>query len=157
MNVSGEVEETRLQISGRDPACRGRDPAPRWGRANLRKLAFFRVRRLEIRGARYLAPDDVVARLRVDTLRSIIDDVTPLEARLRALPQVAGVEITRKLSGTLVVKVQENLPVALVPRGDGLAAVRFARGRALPIDPSRAALDPPMLTQRRSRRSSPHW
>jgi cell division protein FtsQ len=120
--------------------------APRWGRANLRKLAYFHVRRLEIRGVRYLEPDDVVARLRVDTLRSIIDDVTPLENRLRALPQVAGVEITRRFPGTLIVTVQENLPVALVPRGDGLQPYDSS-GRALPIDPSRAALDLPILTQ----------
>jgi len=119
--------------------------APRWGRANLRKLAYFHVRKLEIRGVRYLQPDDVVARLRVDTLRSIIDDVTPLEARLRTLPQVASVDISRRYPGTLIVTIQENLPVALVPRGDGLQPYD-STGRALPFDPSRATLDLPILT-----------
>ena len=119
--------------------------APRWGRANLRKLDYFHVRKLEIRGVKYLQPDDVVARLRVDTLRSIIDDVTPLEARLRALPQVGSVAITRRFPGTLIVTIQENLPVALVPRGDGLQPYDSS-GRALPIDPSRATLDLPILT-----------
>jgi cell division protein FtsQ len=120
--------------------------SPRWVRANLRKLDYFHVRKLEIRGVRYLQPDDVVARLRVDTVRSIVDDIAPLEDRLRSLPQVASVDIHRRFPGTLVVTISENLPVALVPRGDGLAAYDSA-GRVLPIDPSRASLDLPILTR----------
>jgi cell division protein FtsQ len=119
--------------------------SPRWGRANLRKLSYFHVRKIEIRGVSYLQPEDVVARLRVDTLRSIIDDVTPLEERLRSLPQVSAAEITRRFPGTLIVTIQENLPVALVPGGDGLQPYDSS-GRALPIDPSRASLDLPILT-----------
>jgi len=119
--------------------------APRWGRAAMHRMTYFHVRKLEIRGVRYLQPDDVVARLRVDTLRSIVDDVTPLEARLRSHPQVADVNITRRFPGTLIVTIKENMPVALVPRGDGLQPYDSA-GRALPIDPSRANLDLPVLT-----------
>jgi cell division protein FtsQ len=119
--------------------------SPRWGRANLRKLSYFHVRKIEIRGVSYLQPEDVVARLRVDTLRSIIDDVTPLEERLRSLPQVSSAEITRRFPGTLIVTIQENLPVALVPSGDGLQPYDTS-GRAQPIDPSRASLDLPILT-----------
>ena len=120
--------------------------SPRWGRAALHRMAYFHVRKLDIRGTTYLQPEDVVARLRVDTLRSIVDDVGPLEARLRSHPQVADVTITRRLPGTLVVTIRENMPVALVPRGDGLLPYDSA-GRALPIDPSRAALDLPVLMQ----------
>ncbi len=120
--------------------------SPSWGRASLRKLTYFHVRRLDIRGLTYLQPEDVVARLRVDTLRSIVDDVTPLEARLRSHPQIAEVSISRRLPGTLVVTIRENLPVALVPRGDGLQPYDSA-GRPLPIDPSREALDLPVLVQ----------
>ncbi len=120
--------------------------SPRWGRASLRKLAYFHVRKLDIRGTTYLQPADVVARLRVDTTRSIVDDVSPLEARLRSHPQVAGVSITRRLPGTLIITIRENMPVALVPRGDGLVPYD-SMGKALPIDPSRASLDLPILTQ----------
>jgi cell division protein FtsQ len=119
--------------------------SPRWGRATLHRLTYFHVRKLEIRGVRYLQPEDVVARLRVDTLRSIVDDVTPLEVRLRSHPQVAAVEITRRFPGTLIVTIRENMPIALVPRGDGLQPYDSA-GRALPIDPSRSGLDLPVLT-----------
>ncbi len=119
--------------------------SPRWGRATLHRLTYFHIRKLEIRGVRYLQPNDVVARLRVDTLRSIVDDVGPLEARLRSHPQVADVHITRRFPGTLVVTIKENMPVALVPRGDGLQPYD-SLGQALPIDPSSAMLDLPVLT-----------
>jgi cell division protein FtsQ len=119
--------------------------SPRWGRATLHRMTYFHVRKLEIRGLRYMQPEDVVARLRVDTLRSIVDDISPLEARLRSHPQVADVSITRRFPGTLIVTVTENMPVALVPRGDGLQPYDSA-GRRLPIDPSRASMDLPVLT-----------
>ena len=119
--------------------------APRWGRATMHRMTYFHVRKLEIRGVRYLQPSDIVGRLRVDTLRSIVDDIAPLEARLRSHPQVADVAITRRFPGTLVVTIKENMPVALVPRGDGLQPYDSS-GRALPIDPSRANLDLPVLT-----------
>ncbi len=119
--------------------------APKWGRAAMHRMTYFHVRKLEIRGVRYLQPDDVVARLRVDTLRSIVDDIAPLEARLRSHPQVADVQITRRFPGTLIITIRENMPVALVPRGDGLQPYDSA-GRALPIDPSTANLDLPVVT-----------
>jgi cell division protein FtsQ len=119
--------------------------APRWGRATMHRMTYFHVRKLDIRGVRYLQPSDIVARLRVDTLRSIVDDITPLEARLKSHPQVADVHITRRFPGTLIVTITENMPVALVPRGDGLQPYDSA-GRALPIDPSSTNLDLPVVT-----------
>lgn len=119
--------------------------SPRWATAALHRLTYFHVRSIEIRGVRYLQPEDVVSRLRVDTLRSIVDDVAPLEARLRRHAQVADVHITRRFPGTLIVTIRENLPVALVPVGDGMQPYDSA-GRALPIDPTRAGLDLPVLT-----------
>lgn len=118
--------------------------SPRWGSAALRRMTYFHVRKLEIRGVRYLQPEAVVSRLRVDTLRSIIDDLAPLEARLRKHPQVADAHITRRFPGTLVVTIRENPPVALVPVGDGMQPYDSA-GRALPIDPTRAGLDLPVV------------
>ncbi len=114
------------------------------GRGELHRLTYFHVRTIEIRGTRYLQPADVVARLRIDTTRSLFDDIAPLEARLRTHPQIAAVRITRRSPGTLVVTVTENLPVALVPKGDGLSPYDSA-GRSLPIDPSLTSLDLPIL------------
>jgi cell division protein FtsQ len=120
---------------------------PWWGRALLREMDFFRVRRVEIEGARYAAPDEIVSRLRVDTTASVWDDVTPLEARVREHPQVRDARIRRKLPGTLVVVVTENPPVALVSTAKGLE-VTDATGRALPVDPTTIDVDLPVLVRR---------
>lgn len=124
--------------------------SPWWGRALLQQLDFFRVRRVEIQGARYAAPDEIVSRLRVDTTASVWDDVSPLEARVREHPQVSEVRIRRKLPGTLVVVIEENPPVALVgsrERNDGLV-VTDASGATLPVDPTIIDVDLPVLVQR---------
>lgn len=120
--------------------------SPWWGRALLRQMDFFRVRRVEIEGARYAAPDEIVSRLRVDTTASIWDDVSPLEARVREHPQVREARIRRRLPGTLVVVVTENPPVALVSSARGLV-VTDAAGQSLPVDPTTIDVDLPVLAQ----------
>ena len=109
-------------------------------------MAFFRVRHVEILGARYTAAADVVERLRIDTLASVWDATAPLEARLSRHPLVRGVTVERKLPGTLVVRLDEHVPVALVPAANGFSAYD-ERGVALPIDPSIADVDAPILAR----------
>lgn len=119
--------------------------AAAWGvRAGARQMAFFRVRAVEVRGARYLQPNEIVARLHVDTLTSLWDDLEPLRQRVRRHPQVDDVRIERRMPGTLVVIVRENLPVALIQTAAGLLPFD-SLGRQLPIDPSRANLDLPIV------------
>ncbi len=118
--------------------------APWWGRRALAGLAFFRVRAVEVDGTRYLSPGDVVARLGIDTTASVWDDARPLEARVRAHPQVRSATIGRKLPGTLVVRIVERTPVALAPTPDGLRAYD-ASGAMLPIDLTRVDLDLPIV------------
>ncbi|MFI5245285.1 MAG: cell division protein FtsQ/DivIB [Gemmatimonadales bacterium] len=121
--------------------------SPWWGRALLHRLDFFRVRRVEIDGARYVSPDEIVSRMRMDTTASLFDDVGPLEQRVRQHPSVRDVRIERKLPGTLIVRITENLPVAFVQAASGLVAVDAA-GRQLPVDPARADVDLPLLAMR---------
>ena len=121
--------------------------APWWGRAGLRRLEFFRVRRVEIDGTRYVSPDQIVSRLRVDSTASVFDDMELFEKRVRLHPSVREVRITRRLPGTLVVRITENLPVALVPAASGLVPVD-ATGRSLPVDPATADVDLPVLASR---------
>jgi cell division protein FtsQ len=121
--------------------------SPWWGLAALRHLDFFRVRRVEIDGARYVSPDEIVSRLRIDTTQSLFDDVGPLEKRVRQHPSVRDVRIERKLPGTLVVRITENLPVAFVQAASGLVAVD-ATGRSLPVDPATADVDLPVMAVR---------
>ena len=121
--------------------------SPLWGPRALRRLDFFRVQKVEVVGTRYLAPPDVVRNMRVDTTASVWDDLRPLRERLRGHPQVDSVDVTRRLPGTLVVRLRERLPVAFVP-GDGGLRVVDARGVRLPIDPAASRLDLPVVPAR---------
>ena len=116
-----------------------------WGaRAAARQLAFFRVRSVEIKGVRYLQPSDIVSRLRIDTVASLWDDLEPYRQRVSKHPQVGDVRITRRMPGTLVVTIRENLPVGLAQTPGGLVPLDSV-GRRLPIDPSRTSLDLPIV------------
>ncbi|HET9010205.1 MAG TPA: FtsQ-type POTRA domain-containing protein [Gemmatimonadaceae bacterium] len=119
--------------------------APFWGPRGLSTLAFFRVRKVEVLGLRYTPPGELLARLRVDTTRSVWDPLAPLAARVATHPQVERVVVTRRLPGTLVVDVTERRPVALVALGTTLRAVD-ERGVTLPLDPSRTPVDAPIVT-----------
>ena len=121
--------------------------APFWAPLFLRRMAFFRVRHVEVVGARYLEPTEIIARLRVDTLASVWDATGPLEQRVAQNPLVSGVHIERKLPGTLVVRLVEHAPVALVATANGFRAYD-ERGVALPIDPTAADVDAPILAGR---------
>jgi cell division septal protein FtsQ len=119
-----------------------------WGvRSSARKMAFFRVRSVEIRGVRYLQPADVLGRLKADTLMSLWDDLEPLRQRVLHHPQVSDVSIARRMPGTLVVTVKENQPVALIQSSSGLLPYD-SLGRQLPIDPARTNLDLPIVATR---------
>ena len=118
--------------------------APLWAPPLLARLAFFRVRKVEVLGLRYTPAAEILERLRVDTTRSVWDPLAPLAQHVRTHPQVAQAVVTRKLPGTLVVEVTERRPVALVATGEGLRAVD-ERGVKLPLDPSRTPVDAPVV------------
>mgnify|MGYP002336204885 CR=1 FL=1 len=114
-----------------------------WGRLILAQLAFFRIREVEVTGTRYLDPTKVVARMRVDTLRSIWDETDTYRYRVESHPQVTSATVERKLPSKLLVTVAENLPVALVPTATGFQAFDSA-GRELPMDVRLTAPDLPI-------------
>ncbi|HJQ54154.1 MAG TPA: FtsQ-type POTRA domain-containing protein [Gemmatimonadaceae bacterium] len=119
-----------------------------WGvQSAARQMAFFRVRRVEIRGARYLQPGEIIARMKIDTLASLWNDLEPYRQRVKQHPQVSDASISRRLPGTLVVTIRENLPVALIQTRTGLLAYD-SLGTQLPIDPSRTSLDLPIVASR---------
>lgn len=129
------------------PAALALLTSPLWARRAASSLSFFRVRHVEVSGVRYLAPPEVVRRLGADTSTSVWTDLVPLERRVEEHPLVADAVVSRRLPGTLVVRVTENRPVALVAARGGLRAYD-ANGRLLPIDPSRAPLDLPVAASR---------
>jgi cell division protein FtsQ len=110
-------------------------------------MAFFHVHRVEIVGTHYIAPTEILSRLRVDTLTSVWAPTAPLVARVQRHPAVQSAVISRKLPGTLVVEITERVPVALVSASGGFS-VYDARGVALPIDLTSVTVDAPVLMQR---------
>jgi cell division protein FtsQ len=122
-------------------------PASWLARKAASRMDFFRLKSVAVEGNRYLSADSVMQRLRVDTTRSVFDDTGPLVERIKSMPQISEVEIRRRLPGTLVVSIRENLPIALAPSPRGLEPVDSA-GRVLPIDPSAADIDLPIANQR---------
>jgi cell division protein FtsQ len=107
-------------------------------------MAFFRVRSVEVRGTRYLQANEIISRLKVDTLASLWDDLAPYRDRVRGHPQVSDVTISRRMPGTLVVTIKENLPVGLIQTPTGLLPYD-SMGKQLPIDPARTNLDLPIV------------
>lgn len=118
--------------------------SPPLARNLLSRLDFFRLRRVEVRGVRFLPADTVVARLHLDTLQSVWLDLGRVRRRLVGHPQIGAVRIGRRLPSTLVVDVTENLPVALVATRERMQPYDGA-GHALPMDLPASGLDVPLL------------
>ncbi len=121
--------------------------SPWWGPAVMRPMAFFRLRHVEVRGTRYASPAEIAKALSIDTSRSLWDDTRVLERRVRALPHIRDVDVARRVPSTLVVTVEENVPVALAPSSTGYRAFD-EEGRELAIDPSRTPIDLPVIARR---------
>lgn len=112
--------------------------------AVLRRVEFFRVRRVEMQGLQYLDAAKVIAAARLSPTASVFDDPDAIARRVRALPGVRDVQVGRRLPGTLRIRLDEAEPVALTPRGNRLAMVD-ARGVVLPFDPVASAPSLPVL------------
>ncbi len=109
----------------------------------LRRLEFFRVRRVEIAGIHYLAPATIIAALGLDARSSVFDDLEASTRGLRLIPGVRSADLNRRLPGTLEIVVEEAVPVALAPGGAGLALLDSS-GQVLPFDPAVSAPDLPI-------------
>ena len=112
--------------------------------AVLRTLDFFRVRRVEVYGTRYLSGPELVRAMGVPGSASVFDATEPWRDGVAALEGIESVAISRRLPGTIRVTVREAEPVALVSH-DGVLALVDARGTVLPFLPSRAAPDLPVV------------
>ncbi len=69
----------------------------------LRRLAMFRVRQIELVGVRNLAPDAVIAALRLGPRASVFGDTRLLADRVRGLAGVAEARVVRRLPAVLSV------------------------------------------------------
>lgn len=110
----------------------------------LRQMRFFDVRQVEVVGARYLVPADIVAALDLEPGQNLFDPLGEAEGRVAALPGVVHVEVTRRVPGTLRVTLVEREPVGLASGREGMLPLD-CDGTALPYDPSHAGLTLPIL------------
>jgi cell division septal protein FtsQ len=109
----------------------------------LRRLEFFRIRRVEIAGLQYLAPAKVMATLGLHSESSVFDNLADAARRLRTLPGIQSAEVRLRLPGTLEIALEESAPVALAPRPTGMALLDSS-GSVLPFDPAASAPDLPI-------------
>ena len=89
----------------------------------LRRMAFFRVRQIELLGVRYLAPDDVLESLQLRSDQSVFDDLDVLEERASRVMGVVQARVRRVLPGTLRVDVSERIPIAFAPGPEGFVTL----------------------------------
>ena len=125
--------------------------SPRWAPPVLRKIGFFSAERVEVSGTRLLAPHEVIAASGVRIGVNVWTDPAAWEAALRRHPVVADAEVTRRLPGTLRIRVTEKRPAALV--NAGILRPVTAEGEILPVDAARAQVDLPLLQARVKRES----
>lgn len=118
-----------------------------WVPLVLRPLDFFHVRRVVVRGVRYLDGRALVRQMQIDTTVSIWDALGPYSARIASHRQIRSVRLSRRLPSTVIVTVDEITPIALAPsQGGGLRAYD-EEARALPLDPTRVDVDLPILSR----------
>ncbi len=118
-----------------------------WVPLVLRPLDFFHIRRVVVRGVRYLDGRALVRQMQIDTTVSIWDALGPYTARLASHRQIRSVRLSRRLPSTVIVTIEEITPIALAPtQGGGLRAYDEG-GRALPLDPTRVDVDLPILSR----------
>jgi cell division protein FtsQ len=111
-----------------------------------RQIPFFRVRRVEIVGVRYLDPARVLAALALAADQNLFDPLGDATERLRGLEGIEAARIDRRVPATLRVRVVERPPAALVSTRDGMVVLDCA-GRPMPYDPARSGLTLPLVTR----------
>jgi cell division septal protein FtsQ len=117
-----------------------------WGRRLLAGIEYFNVRRVEVVGARWVAPDSLLRLAAIGRDRSVWEDYTDLELWLAEHPLIDEAQVRRLGMHALRIVVREVEPIALV----SVPVLRPVRGdgTVLPIEPAGTSLDLPLLTVR---------
>ena len=110
----------------------------------LPELRLFRVRTIEATGIRHLTAEMVWEAAGVDSTTSVWTSAALLEERLERHPLVASARVERSPPSTLVVAIEEAVPIALV--ASPLVEPVDASGAVLPIDPRTPLLDLPLIS-----------
>lgn len=110
----------------------------------LRQAPFFRIRRVEVAGVRFLPPARVLEALALGPRQNLFAPLDDAAGRVRALDAVESVSFDRRVPATLRVTVVERPPAAFVSGSEGMVALDCA-GRALPYDPAGSGLALPIV------------
>ena len=117
--------------------------ATAWLPDALAELELFRAREYKVVGARLLEEKLVLAAAEISPFVSVFDDLTPIEQRLTQLPLVRLAHVTTELPATLVVTIEERVPVGFV--ASPVLEPVDRDGEVLPLDPAEHGLDLPVL------------
>lgn len=117
---------------------------PLWGPRVLRGVPMFAVEAVEVRGARFVPDAELRDLAAIGPDASVWDAAAEWERRVESHPLVEEARVRRLGANRLALEVREVRPVALV--ATPLLVPVDAEGRALDLDPSRHALDLPILT-----------
>ena len=107
------------------------------------ELEYFRATELRVVGARIVEEDEVLETASIPSYASVFDAADSWERRLERHPLIRRAKITRDLPATLVVTVEERVPVALV--ANALLEPVDRDGQVLPLDPGEHRMDLPLL------------
>ena len=114
-----------------------------WGPSLLRHMAWTSVRRVEVVGTIYVAPDAVLDAAGIRATASVFDEFEEAESRIARHPLIRSARITPRGLRTVRIEVDELVPVALAPTP--VLAPVMGDGTVLPIDPAEARVDLPIL------------
>ncbi len=115
-----------------------------WGRRLMTRVPVFKVRKIEVVGTRWLAPDSVLHSAAIDREASVWQDFAPVQASLEKHPIIDEARVHRVGLNSVRIVIREVEPLALV----GVPELRPVRadGTILPIDPWQTSLDLPIVT-----------
>jgi len=112
----------------------------------LAGLSTFHVQDVDVAGATFVAPEEVVRLMALQPTSSIWEEKSVWAERIERHPMIRTVEVARRFPAGLRVTITERQPVALAPTPT-LEPVD-ADGYRLPVDPSHHRLDLPVLSTR---------
>ena len=117
--------------------------AAAWLPDALAELEYFRATDFRVVGTRIVDRNDVLETAAIPFYASIFDPSTAWERRLERHPLIRHATITRVLPATLIVTVEERVPVALA--ANALLEPVDRDGQILPLDPGVHRMDLPLL------------
>jgi len=107
---------------------------------------YFHVEHIHVRGLKSLSTEEVVVACGLAENENIFDvDLRRLASRVKAIPRVDKVLVSRRLPSTIVIQVQERVPVAVLPYAGYFVEVDGA-GLAIGLEESYRAKELPLLT-----------